>query len=479
MDFNSYKLSDILEIIGGGTPKRSEPTYWNGEIPWLSVVDFNNNERFVNESTETITKLGLEKSSTKLLDKGDLIISARGTVGALAQLTKKMAFNQSCYGLRAKLEITENNFLYYLVKFKITELQQKTHGAVFDTITRETFKHIHVKIPHLKNQRKIAQVLGDLDKKITLNNQINETLEAMAQAIFKSWFIDFEPVKAKIEAKEAGQDVEGILLAAMSAISGKDSKALKTLQTTAPEEYAELKAIAEQFPDSLEESELGMIPKGWEVRSFGKLLQYSIGGDWGKESEDKDHTVEVKILRGTDLLDVHRGKTENVPVRYLNEKKYKTRKLQVGDIVIEISGGSKNQPTGRSLFITENILNNLGNEIAPTSFCRLFRAIDHHIGLLLALHLQIIYQNGKTWLYQNQSTGISNFQTKVFLENEKVIIPDGEVLREFYKHIMTVFSKITTSENKALTELRDTLLPKLLSGEIDVSNVEIDELPEN
>ncbi len=105
------KLSNVIEIIGGGTPDTANPDYWNGNISWLSVVDFNKENRFVDKTEKTITENGLKNSSTKLLNEGDLIISARGTVGALAQLKKPMAFNQSCYGLRGNSKLN-NGFLY-------------------------------------------------------------------------------------------------------------------------------------------------------------------------------------------------------------------------------------------------------------------------------------------------------------------------------------------------------------------------------
>lgn len=99
-----------MDLIGGGTPKTSNPDYWNGDIPWLSVKDFGNDNRYVYETEKHITKLGLMNSSTKLLDKGDIIISARGTVGEIATIPYPMAFNQSCYGLRANKEIVDENF---------------------------------------------------------------------------------------------------------------------------------------------------------------------------------------------------------------------------------------------------------------------------------------------------------------------------------------------------------------------------------
>lgn len=165
-----------MDLIGGGTPKTSNPDYWNGDIPWLSVKDFGNDNRYVYETEKHITKLGLMNSSTKLLDKGDIIISARGTVGEIATIPYPMAFNQSCYGLRANKEIVDEDFLYYLIKYNIRFLKKNTHGSVFDTITRSTFDEIEVDVPDLDVQKKIGYLLSELDKKIELNNKINNNL---------------------------------------------------------------------------------------------------------------------------------------------------------------------------------------------------------------------------------------------------------------------------------------------------------------
>lgn len=174
-NWNKYKLSDILEIIGGGTPKTSIKEYWNGDISWISVKDFNNNSKYIFCTEKTITEQGVKKSSTKFLNKGDLIISARGTVGELAVLSKKMTFNQSCYGLRAK-ECTFNDFLYYIVKHSIYKLKSQTHGSVFDTITKETFNNIDILLPSIDEQKKISSILSSIDDKIELNSRINKNL---------------------------------------------------------------------------------------------------------------------------------------------------------------------------------------------------------------------------------------------------------------------------------------------------------------
>lgn len=196
-EWKECKLTEIMDLIGGGTPKTSNSDYWDGDIPWISVKDFNGERRYVGDTEKKITKLGLENSSTKILSKGDIIISARGTVGELAIIPSDMAFNQSCYGLRAK-DFVDSCFLYYLLKQSVNILKHNTHGAVFDTITRETFENISVKLPPLPTQQKIARILSSLDDKIELNNKINTNLEQQAQALFKNWFIDFEPFGGKM-----------------------------------------------------------------------------------------------------------------------------------------------------------------------------------------------------------------------------------------------------------------------------------------
>jgi type I restriction enzyme, S subunit len=189
-EWRDCNLSDVIELVGGGTPKTSITNYWNGDIPWLSVVDFNTGKKYVEKTEKAITKAGLENSSTTVLHTGDIIISARGTVGAIAVLKKPMAFNQSCYGIRGVNNISDCDYLYYLTKASIIKFQQIAHGGVFDTITRETFKSIDISLPPLSEQKAIAGVLSSLDDKIDLLHRQNKTLEAMAETLFRQWFVE-------------------------------------------------------------------------------------------------------------------------------------------------------------------------------------------------------------------------------------------------------------------------------------------------
>lgn len=332
----------------------------------------------------------------------------------------------------------EHFWFYVLTKLN---LNQFSSGSGQPLLNQATLNAVECQVPSSPSFRAlIGGVLNDFDKKIKLNTQTNQTLEEMAQAIFKSWFVDFDPVKAKMN----GEQPEGM-----------DT------------------ATASLFPEKLVETDLGEIPEGWTLVPVGKLLAKTIGGDWGKDDPDEKHTEEVRIVRGTDIPKLHGGALESVPIRFVEAKKLKTRMLERGDIVIEVSGGSKDQPTGRSLFISDNILKRLELPSEPASFCRRFQPVSYEIGLLLAVHFQLMYKAGKTWEYQNQSTGISNFQTTYFLEAEHVVVPSQDVLDAFVKQVSPMMDMIHSNQNIELAKLRDTLLPKLLSGEIELAETTI------
>jgi type I restriction enzyme S subunit len=190
-DWDISSIYNLVDILGGGTPSTQNIDYWNGNIPWLSVTDFNNGHRRVFDTEKKITEKGLSESNTQILKMGQVIISARGTVGVIAQVGRDMAFNQSCYGIIGKNGIS-NDFVYYLLKNYISDFKQKSHGAVFDTITRDTFKNIEVAIPTERERDQISEILSSLDDKIELNRKINFNLEKLGSFLFKEWFIDVD-----------------------------------------------------------------------------------------------------------------------------------------------------------------------------------------------------------------------------------------------------------------------------------------------
>ncbi len=177
-------LSDVIHLINGGTPSTTNENYWNGEIPWLSVDDFNTGKRFVYDAAKKISKLGLENSATKLLDVGDIIISARGTVGVIAQLASKMAFNQSCYGIKQKLDDLSIDYIYYYLCYYFWAIGVVKTGSTFDTITKKTFDEISISFPTTRiEQHKITTILSTIDSSIVQTEQLIAKYKKIKQGL--------------------------------------------------------------------------------------------------------------------------------------------------------------------------------------------------------------------------------------------------------------------------------------------------------
>ena len=451
-----------LHTIGGGWGAETEDATNNfrvsvirgTDIPRLRVGEF---------SSVPIRYESSTKVKNRRLRPGDIVIEVSGGSAASGQhtgralcVTQKMLDSLGenvipasfCRLLRLDAQRVNPDFIVYQIDAlhltgEIAEFENQSTGIAnfqFSRFAQETFPCVG----DLRSQAAIAHILGTLDDKIELNRKQNETLEAMARALYKAWFVDFEPVRAKQEGRwHRDQSLPGL-----------------------PAHLYDL------FPDRLVESALGEIPEGWEHIPFGSLLESTIGGDWGKEIPEDDHNQAVSIIRGTDFPDISSGGIGKVPTRYTTEKKLASRQLQAADIVLEISGGSPTQPTGRSLFISEATLDRFSNAVVCASFCRRLQPKNRGLGALAFMHLQHLYAAGGTWEYQNQSTGIANFQTTRFLESEMVAMPSAVLLDAFAAQAHSLLDKMSNNENLALVKLRDTLLPKLVSGELRVQDAE-------
>ncbi|EAR8864716.1 restriction endonuclease subunit S, partial [Salmonella enterica] len=169
-------FNDLIELIGGGTPKTSVEEFWNGDIPWFSVVDApSESDVYVLTTEKKITIEGLNNSSAKLLRKGTTIISARGTVGKCAMVAVPMAMNQSCYGVIGKNNISDE-YIYFQLKNAVQTLQQMGHGSVFNTITRDTFKNIKVPFCNEELTNSYSLLVKNYFSKILNNNYQNIAL---------------------------------------------------------------------------------------------------------------------------------------------------------------------------------------------------------------------------------------------------------------------------------------------------------------
>lgn len=387
-----YELSELVDIIGGGTPKTSVSEYWNGNIPWISVKDFNNDNRYVYETEKSITQAGLDHSSTKVLSRDDIIISARGTVGELAMISKPMAFNQSCYGIRAKKSIN-NTFLYYLLKNSINKLKLITHGSVFDTITRDTFSQIEIDLPSLEIQKQIASILSALDDKIELNNKINENLEQQAQAFFTDLFI----TNAKLEWKTGTVSDLGDVVG-----GGTPSKKV--------EEYYTNDGIAWITPKDLSNDKSKFITHGeTDITDLGLAKSGA-----------------TLMPRGSVLF------SSRAPIGY----------IAIADGQVSTNQGFK------SIVPFDNV---------GTAYVYYF----------LKENLSAIENVASGSTFKEVSGGT--------MKNFPAVIPDDDTLAKFKQFCSPLLEqqRALEYENRYLASLRDTLLPKLMNGEIDVSEVKI------
>ena len=425
---NKVKLSSIIDIISGGTPKTDEKRYWdNGTIGWLSVTDFNNDLRYVYSTEKQITDEGLKNSNTKLLNKGDIIISARGTVGALAQIGTPMCFNQSCFGLRGKRGIVETDFLYYALKNYVHNIKKRSQGSVFDTINLNSFDLMEIEIPkELSTQQNIASVLSSLDSKIELNNRINSELEAMAKTIYDYWFVQFDfPDKNGNPYKTSGGKMV--------------------------------------WNEELKRE----IPEGWEVKLFSDWINNDKSGDWGKEQIEGNYTEKVYCIRGADINGLNGLGELKSPERYILEKNlHKT--LDPADLIVEISGGSPTQSTGRLAFITEETLARFDAPIICSNFCKAVTLKNKKQLYNFVYHWNSIYDAGVLFGYEGKTSGIKNLLFESFVSSHFTVVPEDSATIKFFDFITQSESKKQKNllENQKLTELRDWLLPMLMNGQV-------------
>lgn len=381
------------------------------------------------------------------------MMSCIATIGKCGITTRASFTNQQINSLICK-DGVDPKFVYYSFSQLGRALEAAGGGgSVYTNVSKSRFESIKIKIPSLQTQKAIVAILAKFDDKIALNHCINQTLEAMAQAIFKSWFVDFDPVKAKIAAIAEGRDP---LRAAMSAISGKPDAELDALP---PEQYAQLAATAALFPDEMEDSELGEIPRGWSVGTLSDFASFQNGYAFKtKDWTDSGHPV-VKIgnvkpgiiylsgcsfvahetVNGLDRFALKRGDLLVGMTGYVGE----TGLVPALDSVAYL-----NQRVGR--ISTVNGVSDIGYP-----FC------------LVRDPAYKAYAESKA-----HGSAQANVSGKDLMDY-KAVVSDTRVLKIFNAYVAKIINALLShyEEKQSLAVLRDTLLPKLLSGELSVTDV--------
>ena len=212
----------------------------------------------------------------------------------------------------------------------------------------------------------------------------------------------------------------------------------------------------------------------WSAGTFRELIQSTLNGDWGKEAPTGNNTEKVYCIRGADIPEVKAGNKGKMPTRYILPKNLANKKLEAGDIVVEISGGSPTQSTGRCTAITQSLLDRYDSSMVCTNFCKAIKPKNGY-SLFVYYYWQYLYEKGVFFSYENGTTGIKNLDFTGFIETEPIIIPPFDKVQEFDDYCNSIFSQVFANgkQSEQLASLRDTLLPKLMSGELDVSDIEL------
>ncbi len=412
MEWKEVKLGELIQIKYGKDHKKLN----NGSIP---VYGSGGIMRYVDQY---------------LYDNESILIPRKGTLNNIFYVTGKFWTVDTLFWSKINNSKVFGKFLYYYLKtINFTDMNV---GSAVPSLTTKILNEISIKLPPLPIQKKIAHILSTLDEKIELNRKMNKTLEAMAQAIFKSWFVDFDPVHAKARAKTKAD-----------------------LQTEA-KKLGITPEILELFPSEFEESELGMIPKGWEVSTIGEEVSIYGGATPSTKEEKywkdgKNNWVTPKDLSKLNskvLLDTERKITDK------GVSKISSKQLPIGTVLL-----SSRAPVGYIAYSAIPISINQGF-IAMVCDKKLS---NYYVLYWLTYAMDEI---------KNRAAGTTFSEiSKSAFRPIKLLLPDKEIRKKFDSIVQPIVNNLIENEIEiqTLQQTRNTLLPKLLSGELDVSEVEI------
>ena len=453
----------FLEPLRNGVtkPKRVRGSGYKmvnmGEIFSLSFIQ--------NQTMDRVPLTDKEKAAT-LLQNNDLLFARQslvrdgaGKCSIFLNDNEPVCFESHIIRVRLNQEVCYPMFYYYFFSSRLGKNTMDKiieQGAGAAGIRGSDLAKLEVPYIEYSKQKEIADSLYSFDQKIQLNTQINQTLEQIAQALFKSWFVDFDPVRAKAQALSDGLSLEQAELAAMQAISGKTPEELTALSQAQPDRYAELAETAKAFPYEMVEVDGGEVPKGWEVKSLPEIIDFLEGPgirNWQyTDEEDGIKFINIRCIQNGDLTLT----TANKITKEEAFGKYKHFQLEEDDIVVSTSG-----TLGRFAFVRKEHLPLSLN----TSVIR-FRPIKNKstLGFIAGF-----VENQLQHELEIRASGSAqrNFGP-THLKQISLLVPDSKLLELHQKYAFSLFEKRKQllSEIDALKDTRDLLLPKLLNGEI-------------
>ena len=400
MEWKEVRLGDVCtRVCSGGTPKSTNLSYYGGEIPWLNTkeIDFNR----IYSTEKTITDSGLNNSSAKWIVPNTVTVAMYGATAGKSCIVKvPMTTNQACCNLTINDEVADYEFVYYTLKNDYTTLASLANGGAQQNLNAQIIKDYVLQMPSLADQRRIASILSSLDRKIELNNKINADLEEMAQAIFKNWFVDFEPFK------------DG------------------------------------EFVDS----ELGMIPEGWKVGTLGEFCKCLLGGTPSRSKEEY-WNGEINWINSGEI-NKFRILEASEKITELGLAKSATKLLPKKTTVLAITGATLGQVSLLEIdsCANQSVIGVLENAEVPYEY--IYPFIKDRIEMLI----------------QHQTGGAQQHINKDNVESLIFLLPTKNVLEDYISLVKPMYKRIESQsfENLRLSLLRDTLLPRLMSGELEV-----------
>lgn len=431
MDYRYIKLGDCLSLITNGfVVKQSRDTDKAGGYPFTRIETLSNG-RFNRDRMGYADIYDLKGLESYVLEDEDIIISHINSRRFLGRsvLYKKIGDEIILHGmnvLRIKTNRDVLNPVYANYFFQTEYYKQCIDNIRKDAINQSSFsigdfQKLVIPLPEIEYQEKIADVLSSLDRKIALNRAINRNLEALAKQLYDYWFVqfDFPDENGKPYKSSGGKMV---------------------------------------WNEDIQMS----IPYGWNVCRLSDFIGKNNTGDWGTD-EPSGNSIEIGCIRGADILSLN-----DLPKRYIKSNKVE-KLLTEWDVVIEVSGGSPVQATGRSAYITPGVIERNGGNISCSNFCHAFSFKDYRDSAYFFYVWNMFYDNGIMFNYEGKTSGIKNFMTDVFLANKWINAPKTLIVK-FYNVIKEIYAKMDAniSENNSLTKQRDELLPLLMNGQVTI-----------
>ena len=431
MKLQKYKLGELLDVKRGAS-LAGEYYATSGKYIRLTCgnFDYKNNSFKLNTSKDDLYYTGPVRDEF-IMKRGDIITplteQAIGLLGSTAIIPEdnKYIQSQDVAKIICKESVLHPMYAFYLISSETVKSQLS--AAAQQTKIRHTspdkIKDCVVWLPGLEEQKRIASILSALDNKIALNRAINQNLEAMAKQLYDYWFVQFD-------------------------FPNEEGKPYKS------------SGGAMVWNEKLKRE----IPKGWKDITLNAFIDKNKGGDWGYDTS-KDGTIKVGCVRGADII-----KLNDVPTRHITSK-HSDRLLEDGDIVIEISGGSPVQATGRVALITKGVIERNGGALVCSNFCQSFSMKKRVLSEYFYYLWQSLYDNDNMFNFEGKTSGIKNFQADVFLANHWFEAQE-RLIEKFHAIVSQYHSMIDQNiiENNNLTKQRDELLPLLMNGQVSVNS---------